>query len=67
MHPARETASWFRTRDGRRFGLEFALIVGVKLTLLTLIWVLCFRPYARPDTSPSAVRSHLIAPPESAQ
>jgi hypothetical protein len=65
LHPARETVSWFRTRDGRRFGLEFALIVGVKLVLLTLIWWLCFHPYARPDTSPAAIRSHLAAPPES--
>jgi hypothetical protein len=57
--------SWFRTRGGRRFGLEFALIVGVKLVLLVALWYLCFRPHPRPDTSPAAIEQHL-APPESA-
>jgi hypothetical protein len=68
MQAAREKkaeTSWFRTRDGRRFGIEFALIIGVKLVLLVAIWVLCFRPHPRPDTSPAAIEKHL-APPESA-
>jgi hypothetical protein len=54
--------SWFRSRGGRRFGLEFALIVVVKLVLLTVIWIVCFRPHPRPDTSPAAIRNHLAAP-----
>jgi len=57
--------SWFRTSGGRRFGLEFALIIIVKLILLTLLWFICFRPHPRPDTSPAAIERHL-APPESA-
>ncbi len=54
--------SWFRTRGGRRFGLEFALIIVVKLLLLGAIWYVCFRPHPRPDTSPAAVETHLLAP-----
>lgn len=54
--------SWFRTRGGRRFGLEFALIIVVKLLLLTVIWIVCFRPHPRPDTSPAAIQNHLAAP-----
>ena len=60
------STSWFRTRGGRRFGLEFALIVIVKLLLLTAIWFVCFRPHPRPDTSPAAIERHLLAPPEPA-
>ena len=55
--------SWFRTRGGRRFGIEFALIVAIKLVLLTLLWFVCFRPHPRPDTSPAAIERHL-APQE---
>jgi len=53
--------SWFRTRGGRRFGLEFALIVTIKLLLLILLWIICFRPHPRPDTSPAAVAAHVLA------
>jgi hypothetical protein len=54
--------SWFRSRGGRRFGVEFAAIVGVKLALLILIWLICFRPHPRPDTRPAAIEDHLLAP-----
>jgi hypothetical protein len=54
--------SWFRSRGGRRFGIEFAAIVGIKIVLLILIWFVCFRPHPRPDTRPAAVESHLLAP-----
>jgi hypothetical protein len=57
--------SWFRTGAGRRFGVEFALIVIVKIVLLVAIWFICFRPYLRPDTSPAAIERHL-APAENA-
>jgi hypothetical protein len=56
--------SWFRTRGGRRFGIEFGLIIAIKLVLLTVIWFVCFRPHPRPDTSPAAIESHLLAPAE---
>jgi hypothetical protein len=61
----RDQTSWFRTRGGRRIGVEFALIVVVKLLLLTLLWWVFFRPHPRPDTSPAAIERHL-APPETA-
>jgi hypothetical protein len=54
--------SWFRSRGGRRFGIEFAAIVGIKLALLILIWFVCFRPHPRPDTHPAAIEDHLLAP-----
>ena len=56
--------SWFRTRGGRRFGIEFALIIAGKLILLTALWFICFRPHPRPDTSPAAIAQHLLAPAE---
>jgi len=61
----RDPRSWFRTRGGRRFGIEFASIVVVKLLLLTLLWSIFFRPHPRPDTSPAAIERHL-APSETA-
>ncbi|MGH8171572.1 MAG: cytochrome oxidase putative small subunit CydP [Rhodanobacteraceae bacterium] len=54
--------SWFRTRGGRRFGLEFGLIVSIKIVLLVVIWAVCFRPHPRPDTGPAAITNHLLAP-----
>jgi hypothetical protein len=68
MQAARDSSvdvSWFRTRGGRRFGIEFALIIVVKLVLLVVLWYVCFRPHPRPDTSPAAIEKHL-APPETA-
>ena len=69
MHAAQDRSagmSWFRTSGGRRFGLEFALIIVVKLVLLTALWMVCFRPHPRPDTSPAAIEKHLLAPAENA-
>jgi hypothetical protein len=54
--------SWFRSRGGHRFGIEFAAIVVVKLILLTLIWFVCFRPHPRPNMRPLAIQNHLLAP-----
>jgi hypothetical protein len=58
--------SWFRSRGGRRFGVEFAAVIVVKLALLVLIWFICFRPHPRPDTAPAAIERHLLAPPAEA-
>lgn len=52
--------SWFRSRGGRRFGVEFALIVGVKIVLLIVLWY-AFFSQPRPDTSPAALERHLIS------
>ncbi|MGB0135260.1 cytochrome oxidase putative small subunit CydP [Dokdonella sp.] len=54
--------SWFRGRGGRRFGLEFALIIVIKLALLTLLWAFVIRPLPRADTSPTAIERHFSAP-----
>lgn len=54
--------SWFRSRGGRRFGLEFGLIIGIKLMLLMVIWALFIRPMPRADTSPAALEQHFSAP-----
>ena len=55
------TRSWFRGRGGRRFGLEFALIITVKLILLMVLWVLVIRPHPKADTSPAAIEQHFSA------
>lgn len=54
--------SWFRSRGGRRFGIEVAAIVVVKLILLAFIWFVCFRPHPRPDLRPAAIENHLLTP-----
>ena len=54
--------SWFRSRGGRRFGVEFAAIVVLKLLALLLIWFFCIRPQPRADTAPAAITDHLLAP-----
>ncbi len=58
--------SWFRGRGGRRFALEFALIIGVKLLLLSVLWLLVIRPLPRADTSPAAIERH-FSPPASTE
>jgi hypothetical protein len=58
----RPSSSWFRSRGGRRFGIEFAAIVVLKLAALTLIWFFCIRPQPRADTAPAAIADHLLAP-----
>ncbi len=54
--------SWFRSRGGHRFGVEFAAIVVLKVIALVLIWFICFRPQPSPDVSPAAISNHLVAP-----
>ncbi|MFC4821014.1 cytochrome oxidase putative small subunit CydP [Dokdonella ginsengisoli] len=58
--------SWFRGRGGRRFGLEFAAIIVLKLLALTLLWFFCIRPVPRADTAPAAVEDHLLTAPAEA-
>ena len=59
---SRQNHSWFRSRGGRRFGVEFAAVIVIKLIALTLLWFICFRPHPRPDTAPAALERHLLAP-----
>ncbi len=55
--------SWFRSRGGKRYGIEFALIILVKLLLLLLLWFLVIKPQPRADTSPAAIERHFTPPP----
>jgi hypothetical protein len=52
--------SWFATRAGRRYGIELGLLLLAKLALLTALYFLFIAPQPRADTSPGAVRSHLL-------
>jgi hypothetical protein len=54
-------ARWFRSRAGRNYGREIALLIVLKLVLLTLLWAVAVRPAPRADTSPDAVARHLGA------
>ena len=57
--------SWFRTHGGRRFGIEFAAIIVLKLVALALIWFVCFRQ-PRVDVRPGAMADHILTPAEAA-
>ena len=54
--------TWFRTREGRRYGLELALIIAVKLALLAVLWFVFIKPWPRPSTPPAAAVQQLYAP-----
>ena len=56
------SGSWFRGRGGKRFALEFALIILIKLILLGALWAIVIRPQPRADTSPAAVEQHFSTP-----
>jgi hypothetical protein len=53
--------SWFRTAAGRRFGVEIGLIVLAKAALLTLLYFTLVAPQPRADTSPAAMRAHVLS------
>lgn len=57
----RSDRSWFRTAAGRRFGVEIGLIVLAKAALLTLLYFALVAPQPRADTSPAAMRAHVLA------
>jgi hypothetical protein len=56
------TATWFRTREGRRFGWELTLVVLVKLALLALLWLVFIQPWPRPVTPAATVVQQLYLP-----
>jgi hypothetical protein len=53
------TGSWFRTADGRRYGLEIVVVISAKILLLWGLYVVFVAPQARVDTSPPALRERL--------
>ena len=54
--------TWFRTREGHRYGTELALIIVVKLALLAVLWFVLIEPWPRPATPPAAAVQQLYAP-----
>ncbi|MEP6942717.1 MAG: cytochrome oxidase putative small subunit CydP [Betaproteobacteria bacterium] len=55
-------ATWFHTRDGRRFGCEIGVVVVVKLALLVVLWFVFIEPWPRPGPAPAVVVQQLYAP-----
>jgi hypothetical protein len=51
--------SWFRSRAGKRYGLQLASIIVLKLMLIALLYALFIAPHPRADTSPEAIRARL--------
>ena len=47
--------AWFRTREGRRYGWELALIIVVKMALLIVLWFVFIEPWSRTATPPATV------------
>jgi hypothetical protein len=60
--PVRPEKTWFRTREGRRYAWEIALIVAVKLALLLILWFAIIKPWPHPTATPSTVVRQLYAP-----
>jgi hypothetical protein len=54
--------TWFRTREGRRYGWELALILLVKLALLLVLWFVFIAPSPRTATDPAAVVRQFYQP-----
>ena len=55
-------SSWFRTREGRRYGFEIAVIIGVKLVLLAVLWFAFVAPWTHPANLPVSVVQQFYAP-----
>jgi hypothetical protein len=56
-------APWFRSRDGRRYGIEIGLVIVVKLALLVLLCAVLVYVWPRADTPPASVIQRYYAPP----
>ncbi|HEX6833400.1 MAG TPA: hypothetical protein VF132_07700 [Rudaea sp.] len=58
--PARETNTWFHSDQGRRYGRDIALIVALKIVLLTALYFFFVAPQPRADAGADATRRHLL-------
>ena len=58
--------SWFRTREGHRYGWEIALIVGIKFALLAALWFAFVAPWMHPAKLPVNVVQQFYVPGEPA-
>jgi hypothetical protein len=54
--------SWFRSAEGVRLGLEIAALVAAKIGLLVVLYLAFVAAQPRADTSPAALRDHVLAP-----
>ncbi len=57
---------WFRSRDGRRYGIEIGLIVAVKLAALALLFLVLAALWPHPALTPAVVVQQYYAPPAAA-
>lgn len=55
-------ASWFRSAEGRRYFLALAAIIVTKIALLLALFYCLIAPQPRPDSSPEALRRHVLDP-----
>ena len=60
--PRSPVPSWFRSRAGRRYGLEIGLILALKMGLLVLLWFVFIKPWQRPAEPPAAVVQQFYLP-----
>ncbi len=60
--PASPRTSWFRTREGRRFGIEIGIIIAIKLALLAALWLVLIHPWPRHATAPASAVQQLYLP-----
>jgi hypothetical protein len=58
--------SWFRSAEGIRLGLEVGAIVAAKIALLAVLYFAFVAPQPHADTTPAAVRAHVLAPQDPA-
>ncbi len=58
--------TWFRTREGRRYGWELALIITVKVALLIVLWFVFIKPWPRAATEPATVVHQFYVPASAA-
>lgn len=57
--PSRSGAGWFRTREGRRYGWDLALVIVMKVVLLGVLWLVFIGPPSTSPPTPATVVRHL--------
>jgi hypothetical protein len=62
MPDERHPASWFRSAEGRRYFLALGGIIVIKIVLLLALFYCFIAPQPRPDSSPEALRRHVLDP-----
>jgi hypothetical protein len=54
--------AWFRSRDGRRYGIEIGLIIALKLAALALLFLVLAALWPHPAVTPATVVQQYYAP-----